>query len=354
LSGQRKGVLKDFPQELIPRLETALEQMEKWLARNEEASFREDLLALYFKVLSFRRTAERYDERFVTLVKKEDSESSVRVRLFCLDPSHLLRAALERGRAAVFFSATLTPIDYYRTLLGGEMADPFLQLDSPFPSENLAVLVHNRIATHYKARANSLSEVVTAIGELLKERPGNYLVYFPSYQYLTAVREEFKRRFPQIETLAQRPDMAEKERFEFLAAFEAQAGITRAGFAVLGGIFGEGIDLIGERLIGVVIVGVGMPQLCLERDLIRDYFEERNGRGFDYAYTFPGMNRVLQAAGRVVRSETDRGMVLLMDLRFDQARYRRLFPPWWQITNAGSAEKIQRAAAKFWAVKSGE
>ncbi len=351
-SGQ--WVLKDFPQELIPGLEAALEQMEKWLASNEETSFRDALLTLYFKALSFRRTAERYDERFVTLVKKADSGDSVLVRLFCLDPSHLLRLALERGRAAVFFSATLTPIDYYRALLGGETADSFLQLDSPFPQENLAMLVHNRIATHYKARANSLGEVVTAVGALLNERRGNYLIYFPSYQYLAAVLEEFKDRFPQVETLAQRPDMTEQERFEFLAAFEVQTGVTRAGFAVLGGIFGEGIDLVGERLIGVVIVGVGMPQLCLERDLIRDYFEERNRKGFDYAYTFPGMNRVLQAAGRVVRSETDRGAVLLMDARFDQARYRRLFPTWWQTANAGSVEKIQRAAAKFWAAKSGE
>jgi DNA excision repair protein ERCC-2 len=265
-----------------------------------------------------------------------------------LDPSFLLRQALARGKAAVFFSATLTPIDYYRALLGGSSADPLLQLPSPFPPEHLAVLVQDRIRTHFKARAGSLPEVVQAIASLVEGRAGNYLVYLPSYQYLTAVQEQFHALHPAVPILVQRPGMSEPDREAFLAAFAVEHGETLVGFAVMGGVFGEGIDLVGDRLIGAIIVGVGLPQLCVERDLIRDYFQEQTGAGFDYAYTFPGMNRVLQAIGRVIRSETDRGVVLLIDARFAEPRYQRLFPAWWQSARAGNSDEIRKALAEFW------
>jgi DNA excision repair protein ERCC-2 len=148
--------------------------------------------------------------------------------------------------------------------------------------------------------------------------------------------------------LPQKPGMTESEREAFLAAFSVEHGETLAGFAVLGGIFGEGIDLVGERLIGAVIVGVGLPQLCVERDLIRDYFQERNSAGFEYAYTFPGMNRVLQAIGRVIRSENDRGVVLLIDARFNEVRYRKLFPTWWKFQRVRNPSALAEAVGNFW------
>ena len=270
------------------------------------------------------------------------------MRLFCLDPSLLLRKALARGKAAIFFSATLTPMDYYRTLLGGAPEDPVLQLSSPFPSQNLAVLIQDRIQTHFKGRAESLGDVVEAIGTLVQGRCGNYLVYFPSYQYLNNTLQEFQIRFPPVSVLVQRPGMAEPEREAFLAAFSVEHDETLVGFAVLGGIFGEGIDLVGERLIGAVIVGVGLPQLGVERNLIRDYFQRQNAAGFDYAYTFPGMNRVLQAVGRVIRSETDYGVVLLIDARFDELRYRRLFPAWWKFVKVRNSDALRETVAGFW------
>ncbi len=336
---------REFPSPLSPLVEDALKECETWLARNEPADFREKLLELYFRLHSFQRTAELYDERYVTIT---EPGRWVRVRLFCLDPSFLLRQALARGKAAVFFSATLTPIDYYRALLGGEEEDRWLQLPSPFPPQHLAVLLEDRIRTHFKARAESLPEVVQAIASLVEGRRGNYIAYFPSYQYLTAVQEEFHARHPGVPILVQRPGMSEAEREAFLEAFGAEHGETLLGFAVMGGIFGEGIDLVGDRLIGAIIVGVGLPQLCIERDLIRDYFQEKRGTGFDYAYTFPGMNRVLQATGRVIRSETDRGVVLLIDARFSQARYRRLFPKWWQAVRVGSLGDLHDALREFW------
>ena len=335
----------EFPESLIEPLETALEEAERWLVKNQPAEFREALLALYFRLHAFRRTAEVYDERFVTII---ESDQSIMVRLFCLDPSLLLRKALARGKAAIFFSATLTPTDYYRTLLGGAPEDSVLQLASPFPPENLAVLVNDRIQTHFKGRAESLGDVVEAIGALVSGRPGNYLVYFPSYQYLNSVLQEFQVSHSTVPVLVQRPGMTEPERDAFLTAFSVEHGETLVGFAVLGGIFGEGIDLVGERLIGAVIVGVGLPQLCVERDLIRDYFQQHNSAGFEYAYTFPGMNRVLQAVGRVIRSETDHGVVLLIDARFNEVRYRRLFPAWWKYMRVRHSDGLRQAVGHFW------
>jgi DNA excision repair protein ERCC-2 len=335
----------EFPDSLIEPLETALDEAESWLVKNQQANFRESLLALYFRMHSFRRTADLYDERFVTII---ESEPAMKVRQFCLDPSLLLRKALARGKAAIFFSATLTPTDYYRTLLGGAPEDPVLQLASPFPPENLAVLIQDRIQTHFKGRAESLEDVVTAIGTLVQGRRGNYLVYFPSYQYLNDTLQVFQIRYPTVPVLVQRPGMTEPERDAFLNAFSVEHGATLVGFAVLGGIFGEGIDLVGERLIGAVIVGVGLPQLCVERDLIRDYFQQQNAAGFEYAYTFPGMNRVLQAIGRVIRSETDHGVVLLIDARFNETRYRRLFPAWWKYLRVRHSAALRECIGSFW------
>jgi DNA excision repair protein ERCC-2 len=336
---------REFPDRLIEPLESALAEAEIWLAKNVPSPFGEDLLALYFRMHAFRRTAEVYDDHFVTII---ESKPEIQLRLFCLNPSKLLRQALERGKATIFFSATLTPMDYYRTLLGGEPEDPVLQLSSPFSPENLAILIQDRIQTHFKGRAESLSEVVTAIGTLVQGRRGNYLIYFPSYQYLNSVLQEFQSTYPAISVLPQKPGMTESEREAFLAAFSVEHGETLAGFAVLGGIFGEGIDLVGERLIGAVIVGVGLPQLCVERDLIRDYFQERNSAGFEYAYTFPGMNRVLQAIGRVIRSENDRGVVLLIDARFNEVRYRKLFPTWWKFQRVRNPSALAEAVGNFW------
>ena len=336
---------RDLPGGLVSLLDAALCEMEALLLRNEPAEFREPLLELFFRLHSFRRTAEVYDQRFVTILA---CFPSVRVRLFCLDPSFLLRKASSRGKATLFFSATLRPIEYYRSLLGGEPETPTLQLASPFPREHLAVLVHDQIQTHLKARESSLVQVAEAVGALVGQRKGNYLVYFPSFKYLLAVLECFQQRYPAVSVLVQHSGMTELEREQFLAGFQAEHTQTLVGFAVMGGIFGEGIDLVGERLIGAVIVGVGLPQLCVERDLVRDYFQQQNGDGFGYAYIFPGMNRVLQAIGRVIRSERDRGVVLLLDARFSEGRYRRLFPPWWQVTRVRGSEAITKTAGVFW------
>lgn len=350
VGGEKTLVFKSAPDALNEAVDGALKEAEAWLSRNDETEFRESLLQLYFNLFAFRRTAEMYDERYVTVL---ETGNGLIVKLFCVDPSVLLNKALERGKGAVFFSATLTPVDYYRRLLGGVENTDSLRLVSPFPPEHLAVMVERRIRTTFKAREASLRDVADAIRALTGQRRGNYLVYFPSYTYMAAVLGLFENSVPGVRLVAQRPGMTDAEREEFLADFKTQDHETLVGFAVMGGIFGEGIDLVGDRLIGTVIVGVGLPQLCAEREIIRSHFASRDGTGFEYAYLFPGLNRVLQASGRVIRSETDRGAVLLIDARFDERRYRELLPPWWQIRPVRSAAEIALRATEFWELNNG-
>ena len=336
-----------LPEELLPRLQTFCRQAEEILVRHAASPFWQDLLDFYFQVVGFLRISELFDDHYTTYAEKLDQD--VRLRLFCLDPSRLIREALKRGIAAVFFSATLTPLDYFRQILGGEEEDTLQNLDSPFPREHLHLALGDHIQTTYKMREHTYGDVAAAIAALTGQKRGNYLVFFPSYRYMEEVVQRFSTAHPEVEILVQKTGMSEAQREDFLALFDADNQETVVGFAVMGGIFGEGIDLKGERLVGAIIVGVGLPQLCLERDLIRTYFDEREIPGFEYAYTYPGMNRVLQAAGRVIRSAEDRGAILLIDHRFGQARYRRLFPPSWHpVHRTRSPEHIRAAVEQFW------
>jgi DNA excision repair protein ERCC-2 len=340
-------VTATVPAKLTKLLKEFAEQAESWLAQNETSGFKEVLLDFYFKALTFARTAELYDERYVTCYDPE----ARRIKLFCMDPSALIRESLERVGSAVFFSATLNPIEYFRESLGGRLTDAGVKLTSPFARENLLVMAQDRIPTTLRARHDSIEAVADSIGALVGSKRGNYLVYFPSYDYMARVLESFRARFPDIEAIAQKAGMTENEREEFLGKFAVDSERTFVAFAVLGGIFGEGIDLVGERLIGVVVVGIGLPQISLERDLIREYWQNAGRSGFDYAYTFPGMNRVLQAVGRLIRSETDRGVVLLIDERFGRRLQRELFPDWWEVRITRDAAEIGAACEQFWSVE---
>jgi len=338
---------REAPAELLPLLQDVLDEAEAVLARNRPATYRQDLLELFFETIGFLRVAELFDEFYVTSAEKQGR--SLRLRLFCLDPSRQIRQALKRGASVVFFSATLTPIDYFRDLLGGQRGDDTLVLDSPFPQKNLALLVADDVDTTFRRRESTHGTVAEAIAAAVQPHLGNYMVYFPSYRYLDQVHIHFRLAHPGVRTLVQTARMSEAQKEDFLAVFDADNEETVVGFAVMGGIFGEGIDLMGERLVGAVVVGVGLPQICLERDLIRRHFDERDIAGFEYAYTYPGMNRVLQAAGRVIRSDEDRGVVLLIDRRFGQERYAELFPATWHhALPVRGPDQIDEAVAAFW------
>ncbi len=347
--GQDALVEQELPEKLLKAVREFNHKAEDWLALNQPAEFRQDLLDFYFACSNYLRTAEYFDTFYVSYFERQ-GKAGLKARLFCLDPAPMLAAPLERSQATLFFSATLLPIDYFKQLLTGIEAYSQRVFPSPFPVENARVLIHNRISTKYKQRADSYAPIAAAIEAICSAQVGNYLIFFPSYAYMDAVLALVKESLLEAQLLVQDRGMTEAARETFLAQFSADNTETLIGFAVMGGIFGEGIDLVGDRLIGTVVVGVGLPQLGLERDLIRRYFDQQNGSGFAYAYQYPGFNRVLQATGRVIRSETDQGIIVLIDERFTHARYRRLFPAHWRgFQIVGSESEIKARLAHFWA-----
>lgn len=322
---------------------------DEWLTKAPESPLREQLLILYFEVLNYLKIADLYDERYVTCVESAGSE--VEIRQLCLDPSLLLKKAMSKGRASVLFSATLTPLDYFRSILGGDSEDKTYGLPSPYSSSRLCLMVADWISTRYQHREGSVQPICDLIHSVIQEKTGNYLVYFPSYQYLRQVYEEFTRQHPAIKTLVQQSGMGEEEREAFLEHFDHAGLETLVGFCVLGGVFSEGIDLKGERLVGTVVVGVGLPQINRRQDIVREYFDRENHMGFEYAYRYPGMNKVMQAAGRVIRGEEDRGVVLLIDDRFDTMSYRGLFPPHWSHARfLHDKRSVEATVQQFWAL----
>jgi DNA excision repair protein ERCC-2 len=337
---------KEAPEDLFPLLRSFLKSTERWLSRNIKTPFREELLDLFFVISGFIRVAEHYDDSYVTCFEK--IKKDVKLKLFCIDPSIQLGNALTRCRAAVFFSATMTPMDYFKKILGCEASASSLILPSPFPGENLKLFVYDRISTFYRDRDSTKQQVAQTINNLVSQKSGHYLIFFPSYEYMMMVYETLQTNGPHGEVIIQAPGMGEHEREEFLNRFGRENQHSLIGFAVMGGIFGEGIDLVGERLSGAVVVGVGLPGISLEKELIRDYFAGHYKAGFEYAYQYPGINRVLQAAGRVIRTETDRGVVVLIDRRYGTNRYRSLLPIEWKPIKVKSPSQFGEDLQKFW------
>jgi len=327
--GKPSAMEQERPDELIALAERFAEELEPLLE-----GIGAEGLDLYFQTQQFLRAAKLYDVRYATLT--EVMRNDVSMKLYCLDPSELLKGMRKGYRSAVNFSATLTPLGYYIDMLGGAEEDYTISLASPFDSGQLDVSVHP-VSTRYQHRGQSYEPIAGIVHRTVMSRRGNYFVFFPSYAYMNAVYEAYielmeREGLPPEErpsVQVQRSDMTEEERDGFLEAFHPDGERSLVGFAVMGGVFSEGVDLPGERLIGVVVVGVGMPQLGLERDALRAYYQERGNRGFHYAYVIPGMNKVLQAGGRLIRSETDEGRLVLIDDRYLEPDYRRLLPEEW-------------------------
>ena len=338
--------LQELPAELLKPLHALQAPLQDWLEQNPDAEAHAQLLDLYFAVQDITRAAERYDEHFVTQLSAYGSDLTL--QLLCLDPSAFVDASLACGRAAALFSATLTPPGYYRSVLGCPDARA-VALESPFPQEHLGLYCLPGISTRYKDREASIPAVSDALAALAGGKVGNYLAFFPSYAYLRAVWEDFSARYPAISTLVQESGLDDGARAAFLARFAPDPAQTLLGFGVMGGIFGEGVDLVGDRLIGCAIVGVGLPQVNPRQEILRRYYDEHSGSGFDYAYRYPGMNKVLQAAGRVIRTAEDKGVVLLLDDRFARSEYTRLFPRHWRhLKYLNGTEQLKEELATFW------
>lgn len=328
-----QGQWNVFPEDLPPLLEAfALEAeqellMPSFVMTSETLNEGEEgLLDTYYAVQGMLRTFKTYDERYITYA--EVRRSDVYLKLFNLDPSYLLQQMAKGFRSQILFSATLSPMSYYRDMIGVGEEDYSLMVPSPFHREQWKVTVLP-LSTRYRDREKSLIPLAEALMEMVTVK-GNYLVFFPSYLYLQDVYEIFSESYPMVSTLIQGSYMSEGERESFLAAFRPDNEESLLGFAVLGGIFSEGVDLPGDRLNGVMVVGVGLPQLGAERNLLSQYFSNQGKNGFDYAYVYPGMCKVLQAGGRLIRSEKDTGVILLADDRFLQDPYLYLLPEEWR------------------------
>ena len=337
---------KNRAEELDRRLTRLCEPLQDWLDEHREpGETRDALLQLYFDVRAWLRVADAFDDHFVLQVSTHGSE--VRAAMLCLDPSAFLAADFSKGRAAVLFSATLSPAGYYKDLCGLPDARA-VALRSPFPSKHLGLWCARHVSTRYKDRDGSIAPVSDLIACMAHGKAGNYLAFFPSYSYLQTVWEDFTARYPELPAMRQESAMDDARRAAFLEQFTPD-GQTLVGFAVLGGVFSEGVDLIGERLIGVAIAGPGLPQVGPRQEELRAHFERTRGCGFDYAYRYPGMNKVLQAAGRVIRTPQDKGVVLLIDDRFLAYENRRLMPPHWEHLRAVSGtEQLAAELARFW------
>nr|WP_225365961.1 ATP-dependent DNA helicase [Levilactobacillus bambusae] len=319
----------------------------EWLPDQPNDDFTQAVLTYFFAANTYVKISDYYNETYrmhLTL-----SDHNVIIKQVCLDPSQYLSESLKLGHGAVLFSATLSPVDYYETVLGGTKEALSYQLPSPFPPAHQALYITNYIQTTYKQRDANQGRIIRAIKSLTDGKLGNYLIFLPSYTYLLTVSEAFHDAFPDVSMLTQQATMTEADRERFLNEFKAEPEQTLVGFAVLGGSFSEGIDLKADRLIGVGIVSVGLPGMNPETDLLKDYFDKQNGNGFAYAYQLPGLNNVFQAAGRLIRGVHDHGIVLLMDQRFTQSRYTTLFPQHWRhYQNLYRPDQLTRVVTDFW------
>jgi len=339
----------DIPGVLVTEVKRLATIMEKYFEYEMDAEYSKIFLDLYFELYFFAKVAEYFDERYRCFYEFENGD--FKIKLMCIDPSFLLSNAMNNSISTILFSATLEPKSYYMDILGSRDFDKSIFLPSPFPPENFKVVIEGRISTKYKDRENTYEEIALLIKESFNQRIGNYIVYFPSYKYLNSVLDIYQEIEKDVEILPQSRYMDDFERDEFLERFNYYGEKTLVAFAVMGGIFGEGIDLEGEKLTGVIIIGTGIPMICPQNEMIKDYYETKLNKGFDYSYTYPGINRVLQAAGRVIRTDEDRGFVILVDSRFAGARYRRLFPPWWDVEYfTYSNKKIHNSLSTFYSL----
>lgn len=329
------------------KLLNVMNGLQKFLEEKEQVD--EEVLEFYFHVRNFLNIYEEVDENYVIYTELEEG-GDFKLKLFCVNPAVKLQNFLSQGNSTVFFSATLLPIRYYKRLLSVETDDYAVYAHSPFKEANRLLVLGQDVSTKYTRRGYEMYErFAIYIKNVMQAKPGNYLVFFPSYRFMEEVRETFERyRTEEMCCMIQEQNMNEQDREAFLQEFEAEREGSLAGFCVMGGIFSEGIDLTKERLIGAIIVGTGLPQVCYEREILKQYFERHGEDGFDYAYLYPGMNKVLQAAGRVIRTEEDRGVIALLDDRFLGRRYQEIFPREWKRIAYCNVETIGGKIEQFW------
>lgn len=337
-------VENELPKVLLELFNALIKFMDEYLSRsNEENS---DLLDLYFEVNKFISISNFYDNNYKTIYS--DELLGINIKLFCANPSDLIVEKINKSKSTTIFSATLTPLNYYKEIYGSEGEDFIINLKSPFDVKNRLLMIGDNISTTYDKRKDTAEDIVEYIKACVECKNGNYMVFFPSYKYMELVYEKIRDKYSDLNIIIQENNMSEEEKEEFLALFNNDDKETYVGFCVLGSHFSEGIDLTEDKLIGVIVVGVGMPQINIERDIIKEQLNENN-KGFDYAYVYPGMIKVLQAVGRCIRTSKDRGVILLLDNRYSTYRYKSIFPQEWNpYVRIKKPNDIKHLCEKFW------
>lgn len=368
-TGDRDYYIPESTDKLAVALTNLAARMDKFFDKHIELKGQDEIVQLYFDVRFFLLMLETADSHYVTYCDF-DRDGDFYVHLYCVDPSVRLQERLNQARSAVFFSATLMPVRYYKKLLTTEEETYAVYADSVFPLENRLIMIGTGVTTLYRQRGPQMYEKYASyIKKITSCRQGNYMVFFPSYKLMEEIREAFVEKYLEdkpenpfeevnacdmpeqneagqehstVEIISQDKNMTEADRDGFLKKFEYDSNRTLIAFCVLGGLFSEGIDLTGDRLIGVIIAGAGLPQVCNERQIISDYFD------FNYSYLYPGMNRVMQAAGRVIRTADDVGVIALLDDRFTRASYKNTFPREWADARIVTEDSAGQVVQAFW------
>lgn len=337
-----------FEGNAVPRrLTESVEKLARHLGKllRDGSEFAEAIDPVYTDLVQAYSVFPWFDEKFRMFCTREGED--VTVQVLCVDPSGMIDRMISPAVSSVLFSATLSPMDYYREVTGQRQAE-ILELDSPYERDNLCLIAYDGISTRYADRKSTVMDCAEVIARCVEAREGNYMVYFPSYDYMKRAARRFRDIMPETAMILQKPGMSFKERERFIRLFRSQKQAI-VGFCVLGGMFSEGIDLSGESLIGSIIVGTGMPQLSAERNIMAAYYDEKTERGHEFAYVCPGMNKVLQAAGRVIRSESDRGVVLLIDDRYAEPSMRTLYPRHWRhMRFTADPDSLSAMLESFW------
>lgn len=337
-------VESEAPLELCEILSSFIKFVDEYLARTNEEN--EELMDLYFDVYSFLSISDFYDKNYTTIYTK--TFNGMTIKIYCVNPQKVIEEKMKKAKSNIIFSATLIPMDYFMKMYSYDEEDFIINLKSPFDVKNRLLMIGDNVATTYNKRFETSEDIASYIANCVQAKKGNYMVFFPSYKYMELVFDEMKENYPNINISIQESNMSEEEKEEFLSMFDEDNKETHVGFCVLGGHFSEGIDLTNDKLIGVIIVGVGMPQIGIERDIIKDHMKDSN-KGFDYAYVYPGMIKVLQAAGRCIRTDDDKGVILLLDNRYSQRRHQSLFPyEWYPNFRVRKSDDVKTLCEEFW------
>ena len=345
--------ISDIPGRMYSLFDQMIKIIEEEIYLNQRADDEEAIPRLnylrsyYYKIKKFADIMARFDSAYKMFVFYDNG--ALRVKLCCLDTGPVIRERLDKGHGALLFSATLSPLGYYRSVLGGDRSDEILEVNSPFDPSQLSVCIMDKISTRFSEREDTLLAVCRAVAATVSAKRGNYMVFCPSFAYSEALSNLFSAKYPKIKVITQKRDMSSKEKEEFLDEFKKENDSYLIAFCVMGGIYSEGVDLAGDSLIGAVIVSIGMPAISYEREAIAAYYEEKYEEGKQYAYIYPGMNRVFQAAGRVIRREDDRGVIVLIDDRFDDPLYKKSLPKLWEgVKFIGDSKTLNEELKSFW------